>query len=75
MTIIKSSVDDEHVVGKVKSVCVIRVGVCECGGATQGSMNSPPLLSNLALVAHTLPPPPPPPPSAAAHLGWSLSLS
>ena len=45
MTIIKSSVDDEHVVGKVKSVYVIRVGVCGCGCASQGSMNSHPLLS------------------------------
>ena len=73
MTIIKSSVDDEHVVGKVKSVCVIRVGLCGCGVASQGSMNSPPLFSRLALVAHTLPPPPPP--SGAAYLGWGLSLS
>ena len=56
MTIIKSSVDDEHVVGKVKSVYVICVGVCGCDGAREGIMNSHPLFYN---VAHTPPPPPP----------------
>ena len=45
MTIIKSSVDDEPVVGKVKCVCVIRVGVCGCGCASQGRMDSHPLFS------------------------------
>ena len=75
MTIIKSSVDDEHVVGKVKCVCVIRVGVCGCGCARQGRMNSHPLFSWLvAQVAHTPPPPPPSPPSGAGYIGWG-SLS
>ena len=50
MTIIKSSVDDEHVVGKVKSVSVIRLGECECGGASQGSNHHHHLRRALLLI-------------------------